>query len=168
MGTNKEMYFRILGAIPGKKYFVVAGAQYNQNFYNGLYESKPLSFKRASWSVFTYQTLKITPTTQLTLNGFARFNGQLQFYELSSFGALNLSLNQQFLNKKLMVSISATDILFTNNNRFSLSEGTVNAAGYREADTRRVGVNIRYNFGFRKKEESNLFNIESPDKPNNP
>jgi iron complex outermembrane receptor protein len=168
LGTNKETYFRILGAIPGKKYFVVAGAQYNHNFYNGLYESQPLSFKRGSWSVFTYQTLKITHTTQFTLNGFVRFNGQLQFYELSSFGTLNLSLNQQFMNKKLIISLSATDILFTNHNKFSLQQGTIHATGYREADTRRLGFNVRYNFGFRKKEESNIFNVESPDKPTNP
>lgn len=166
LGTNKETYFRILGAIPGKKYFVVAGAQYNHNFYEGLYEHKPLSFQRGSWSVFTYQTLKLNPNTQLTLNGFARFNGQLQFYELSSFGSLNFSINRQFLNKKLMVSMSATDVLFTNNNRFNIRQGTVNASGYRESDTRRLGVNIRYNFGFRKKEENNLFNIDSPEKTN--
>jgi hypothetical protein len=167
LGTNKETYFRILGAIPpGRKYFIVAGLQYNHNFYNGLYENKPLGFKRGSFSIFTYQTLKISPTTQFTINGFARFNGQLQFYELTSFGSLNFSLNQQFLNKKLMISLNATDVLFTNNNSFSLQQGTVNASGYREADTRRFGINVRYNFGFRKKEENNMFNIESPEKGN--
>lgn len=166
LGTNKETYFRILGAIPGKKYFVVAGAQYNHNFYQGLYENKPLDFKRGSWSLFTYQTLRVSTTTQFTLNGFARFNGQLQFYELSSFGSLNFSVNQQFLKKKMMVSISANDILFTNNNHFTLTQGTVNAKGYREADTRRFGLNVRYNFGFKRKEENNIFNIESPEKTN--
>lgn len=166
LGTNKETYFRIVGAIPGRKYFAVAGAQYNHNFYQGLYENKPLSFKRGSWSVFTYQTFKVTPTTQLSLNGFARFNGQLQFYELSSFGSLNFSINKQLFNKKMMVSLSTTDILFTNNNKFNLKQGSVNARGYREADTRRFGLNIRYNFGFKKKEDTNIFNIESPEKTN--
>ena len=72
LGHNKEVYFRGLGAIPpGGKYFIVAGLQYNHNFYEGLYEGKPLSFKKGSWTIFTYQTLKLTPTTQLTLNGFA-------------------------------------------------------------------------------------------------
>ena len=167
LGNNKETYFRILGAIPpGKKFFFVVGAQYNHNFYQGLYENKPLSFKKGSWTLFTYQTLKVTPTTQLTLNGFARFNGQLQFYELSTFGALNLSLNQQFLKKKITVSVSANDIFFTNNNNFTINQGTINASGFRKADTRRFGINIRYNFGFRKREESNMFNIESPEKAN--
>ncbi|WP_207497144.1 outer membrane beta-barrel protein [Aridibaculum aurantiacum] len=165
LGTNKETYFRLIGAIPpGKRYFIVVGGQYNHNFYNGRYENSPLQFKRGSWSIFSYQTLRITPNTQFVLNGFARFNGQLQFYELSSFGALNLSINQQFLKKKLMVSLSATDVFFTNNNNFSLQQGTVNATGYRESDTRRFGLNIRYNFGLRKKEENNFLNIESPEK----
>ncbi len=167
LGNNKETYFRILGAIPpGKKFFFVVGAQYNHNFYQGLYENKPLSFKKGSWTLFTYQTLKVTPTTQLTLNGFARFNGQLQFYELSSFGSLNMSLNQQFLKKKMTISVSANDIFFTNNNNFTINQGSINASGFRKADTRRFGINIRYNFGFRKREENNMFNIESPEKTN--
>jgi hypothetical protein len=34
-------------------------------------------------------------------------------------------------------------------------------------DTRRFGLNIRYNFGIRKREDSNnMFNIESPEKAN--
>ncbi len=167
LGKNKEVYFRALGAIPpGKKYFIVAGVQYNQNFYEGLYENKPLSFKKASWSIFTYQTLKFTPTTQLQLNGFARFNGQLQFYELSDFGALNFSITQQLLKKKLTLTASLNDIFETNKNEFALKQGSVNATGFRKADTRRIGLNLRYNFGFRKKEDSNLFNLESPERNN--
>lgn len=167
LGSNKEVYFRALGAIPpGGKYFIVAGVQYNHNFYQGLYEGKPLLFKKGSWTIFTYQTLKLTPTTQLTLNGFARFKGQLQFYELSSFGALNFSVNQQLMKRKLIISASLNDIFLTNNNKFTIKQGSINASGYRKSDTRRFGLNLRYNFGFRKKEDNNLFNIESPEKAN--
>ncbi|MEP6615415.1 MAG: outer membrane beta-barrel family protein [Ginsengibacter sp.] len=167
LGKNKEIYFRALGAIPpGGKYFIVAGIQYNHNFYQGSYEGKPLAFKKGSWSIFTYQTLKLTPTTQLSLNGFARFKGQLQFYELSNFGALNLSLNQQLLKKKLVVSMSMNDVFLTNNNNFKISQGSVNATGFRKGDTRRFGFNIRYNFGLRKKEESNPLNLDSPERSN--
>ncbi len=167
LGTNREFYFRALGAIPpGKRYFFVVGAQYNHNYYNGLYESKPLSFKRGSWSVFTYQTFRIDKRSVLSLNGFIRLKGQLQFYELSNFGALNLSVNRQFLNKKLVVTLSGNDLFFTNRNDFSILQGTVNAAGFRRSDTRRIGISLRYNFGIRKKEDNNLFNTESPDKTN--
>ncbi len=168
LGSNKESYFRVLGALPpGKRYFFVMGAQYNHNFYQGVYEkNKPLSYKRGSWSVFTYQTFKITPLTQFSLNGFVRFNGQQQFYELSTFGQLNVNLAQQFMNKKLVVTLSGTDIFFTSSNDFKINQGSIKASGYRQSDTRRLGLNIRYNFGFRKKEENNLFNIDSPEKAN--
>ncbi|HEV8081116.1 MAG TPA: outer membrane beta-barrel family protein, partial [Chitinophagaceae bacterium] len=167
LGNNKEVYFRAIGAIPpGKKYFIVAGFQYNHNYYQGLYENKPLSFKKGSWTIFTYQTFKLTPTTNLSLNGFARFKGQLQFYELSSFGALNFSVNQQLMKKKMLISASINDILYTNNNDFTINQGSINATGFRKGDTRRFGLNIRYNFGFRKKEDNNLFNLESPEKNN--
>ena len=167
LGKNKEIYFRGLGAIPpGGKYFIVAGVQYNHNFYNGLYENKPLLFKKGSWTIFTYQTLKVTPTTQLQLNGFARFNGQLQFYELSSFGALNFNVTQQMMKRKLIVSASINDIFLTNRNNFTIQQGSLAASGFRRSDTRRFGLNLRYNFGFRKKEDNNLFNLESPEKTN--
>ena len=164
LGSNKETYFRILGAVPpGRKYFIVGGFQYNHNFYEGYYEGKPLSFSKGSWSVFMYQTLKICGTSQLTLNGFARFNGQQQFYELTPFGALNLSINHQFLKKKLIITLSGNDLFYTNNNNFTLNQGSVSATGFRKSDTRRFGISARYNFGLRKKED-NFLNIESPEK----
>ncbi|MEO6329177.1 MAG: outer membrane beta-barrel protein [Ginsengibacter sp.] len=167
LGSNKEIYFRALGALPpGKKYFIVAGLQYNRNFYQGLYEGKPLLFKKASWSVFTYQTLKLTSTTRLTLNGFARFNGQLQFYELGSFGSLNFSVNRQLLKRKLVISASINDIFLTNRNDFVINQGSVNANGFRRADTRRAGLNIRYNFGIRKKEIIDIPDEVSPERNN--
>ena len=42
----------------------------------------------------------------------------------------------------------------------------MHAYGIREGDTQRFGVNVRYNFGIRKKEENNMFNMESPEKSN--
>ena len=168
LGKRKEVYFRGLGAIPpGKKYFFVIGTQYNHNNYQGLYENKPLSFKKGSWSFFTYQSFKIDKRSQITLNGFMRLRGQLQFYELSPFGALNTSINRQFLKQKLTVTISVNDIFYSNKNDFTINQGSVSASGHRLADTRRFGLNVRYNFGIKKKEEKNEFlNMDSPDKVN--
>lgn len=164
LGRNREFYLRGLGGIPpGKTYFFIVGAQYNHNFYEGQYGGAPLSYKRGSWSFFTYQTLKIDKRTQLVLNGFLRLNGQLQFYELSPFGALNLSLNRQFFNKKLKLTASITDMFFTNNNEFTINQGATHATGLRKSDTRRFGLNAAYNFGIHKKEDHNFLNEESPE-----
>lgn len=162
LGTNKETYFRLLAGIPPiKRYFFVVGAQYNYNEYSGVYENRPLNFKRGSWSFFTYHSLKIDARSTLTLNGFIRTKGQLQFYELSNFGALNLSLNRKFMQNKLMVTLTANDLFFTNFYDFTLQQGTVSANGLRRNDTRRFGLTLRYNFGLRKKEERvNLFNVD--------
>lgn len=167
IGRNRETYFRGIAAIPpGGKYFFVVGTQYNLNRFEGQYEGKPLLFKRGSWTVFTYQTLKITKTTQLSLQGFVRFKGQLQFYELSTFGALNANISQQLLKRKLTLTISANDILYTNKNNFLLTQGSVTANGNRFGDTRRFGMNLRYNFGIRKKEKTNNL-MEGMDTNNN-
>jgi hypothetical protein len=168
LGNNKEWYFRALGAIPpGKAYFFVVGAQYNYNIYDGYYESKPLSFKKGTWTFFTYQTLKLGKKSQLTLNGFMRLKGQQQLYEIGPFGALNLSINRKFLKDKLTATVSLSDAFATNKIDFTINQGSVNAFGYRQNDTRRIGINLRYNFGLRKKEDNtNMFNVESPDKIN--
>ncbi len=167
LGKNKEWYFRGLGALPpGGKYFFVLGAQYNHNFYQGLYENKPLSFKKGTWTFFTYHTLKLGKLSQMTLNGFIRFEGQQQFYELTSFGALNTSINRQFLKQKLIVTLSMSDIFASNKNNFTIKQGSVDASGFRQSDTRRLGINLRYNFGIRKKEDNNILNLESPEKIN--
>lgn len=157
LGKNKETYFRALGALPpGGKYFFVAGAQYNHNFYQGSYENKPLSFKRGSWRFFTYHNLKATPTTNVFLNGFLILKGQIQFYEIGTFGQLNTGISQQLFNRKVQLNLFMQDIFYTNKNEFVLTQGTVNASGLRRNDTRRFGLFLRYNFGIRKKEEQKL------------
>lgn len=164
LGTNKEMYVRLLGAIPpGKKYFFVIVTQYNQNFYQGQYEGKPLSYKKGSWTFFTYQSLKLDQRSQISVHGFLRLKGQQQFYELSPFGSLNASINRKFLKNKLTVTLSMVDIFFTNKNNFTINQGSINAYGERRTDSRRIGLNIRYNFGIPKKEkeENKLPDIES-------
>jgi hypothetical protein len=115
---------------------------------------KPLSFKRGTWTFFTYHNLKLDKRSSITLNGFYRLKGQQQFYELSPFGALHTSLNRKFLKDKLTVTVSMNDIFYTNKNDFSIRQGSVNATGSRLGDTRRFGINLRYNFGIRKKDDS--------------
>ena len=153
LGKSRETYFRVIGVIPpGKKFFAVLGTQYNRNNYNGFYEGKPIMFNRGTWSVFTFQSFKLDGFSTMTLNGFWRFKGQQQFYELSDFGTLNATINRQFLKKKLTITASYNDFLFTNKNNFVLNQGTQNAIGYRESDTRRLGLSLRYNFGIKPKE----------------
>lgn len=165
LGKNKEWYLRGLGAIPpGGKYFLVVGAQYNHNFYQGLYESQPLSFKKGTWTLFSFQSLKLDKYSQVSLHGFVRFNGQQQFYELSSFGSLNASLNRRFFKEKFIVTLSIADMFATNKNNFTIKQGSVDAYGLRQSDTRRYGINLRYNFGIHKKEDNSntIFNAAPP------
>lgn len=164
LGTNRETYFRVLGVIPPVgRYFFLASAQYNYNDYMGTYENRPLNFQRGSWSFFTFHSYKIDKRSTATLNAFFRTRGQLQFYELSNFGALNLSVNRKFMQDKLLVTLTANDLLFTNYYQFTLQQGSVSADGLRRNDTRRFGLTVRYNFGTRKREErTNMFNVDTP------
>lgn len=166
IGTNKEFYLRGLAAIPpGGVYFAVIGGQYNFNRYEGLYEGKPLNFMGRNWLFFTYHQLKLDKRSTLSLHGFWRLAGPLQFYELSDMGAFTLSINRKFLKDKLFLSANMTDILYTNNNTFTVQQGSVKASGYRGGDTRRFGLTLRYNFGFVKKDEhADMFQVDAEGK----
>ncbi len=163
IGTNKEFYLRGFAAIPpGGKYFAVVGGQYNHNVYTGLYEGKPLNFTSESWLFYTYHQLKIDKKSTFTLNGFWRLAGPLQFYELTAMGSLNASINRRFFKDKLTLSLSTTDMFYTNNNSFIVKQGSVSASGTRATDSRRYGINLRYSFGIRKKEDSqDMFNVDA-------
>ncbi len=168
VGKNKEFYMRFAGGIPpGGKFFFYVVAEYNHNFYEGLYDNKPLSFKNGTWVMFSYVSLKLDPVTQIGINGFIRLNGLYQFYEQSNYGGMGMNISRQFLQKKLTVSLVASDVFFTSNNSFVFQQAAFTASGSRENDTRRIGLNLRYNFGARKKEEGqNPMNLESPEKAN--
>jgi len=154
LGKNRETYFRIaVGIPPTKIYFFYAGAQYNRNIYDGFYEGAPLSFDRGSWRFFTYHSLRLTRQTRLTMNGYIITKGQMNLYEINTFGQLNFGLNQTFFNRKLSLTLSARDILCTMVNEFSLQQGNISTTGKRYSDTRRFGINIIWNFGIPEKKE---------------
>ncbi|RYZ25078.1 MAG: hypothetical protein EOO10_19210, partial [Chitinophagaceae bacterium] len=104
---------------------------------------------------------KATPTTNIFLNGYLILKGQIQFYEISTFGQLNAGISQQMFNKKLTANLFLQDIFYTNNNEFVLTQGSVSATGLRRSDSRRLGLFLRYNFGFRKKEEQKLPDVDA-------
>lgn len=154
LGKNTETYFRgLIGIPPGGKYFFAAGAQYNLNEYDGFYENKPLQYTHGSWRFFTFHSLTLFKETKLTVNGFLMTNGWWNFYEMQNFGQLNIGLTQTFLNKKLTVSLNARDILKTMGTEFSFNQSSINSIGNRYSDSQRIGINIRYNFGMKKKDE---------------
>ncbi|MDN3659137.1 TonB-dependent receptor [Ferruginibacter paludis] len=168
LGKNKETYMRVIaGMPPGGKYFFYMGAQYNYNEYNGIYQNKPLNYKRGSWLFFMYQELKATKTITLNVQGFMRTKAVQNFYELDNFGGLYFSINKSMLNKKGNVILSVNDLLQTNHTNFTLNQGNVHASGSRVNDTRRLGLTFRYNLGLSKpKKEGNTFGAPVDSKDN--
>lgn len=164
LGQSRETYFRgIAGIPPGGRYFFGVGAQYNYNEYDGFYDGEPFSFNRGSWRFFTFHMLRLGPETRLTLSGFMMTRGQMNFYELNTFGMLNLGLNQTFLNKRLTVTLNARDLLRTMVTEFELNQGGIQTWGSRYADNQRFGVNIRYTFGMPSRQQDrqqNMFRFE--------
>lgn len=159
LGKNRETYMRgILGIPPGGRYFFAIGAQYNLNEYDGFYDNEPFAYSRGGWRFFTFHALKLFEETRLTMSGFIMHKGQYNFYELGTFGSLNIGLRQTFFDKKLTVMLNARDVLRTMVTEFRLTQGNFDTYGDRYTDNRRFGINIRYNFGIGKKDEKKNFN----------
>lgn len=154
LGSNEQTYFRgIAGIPPGGIYFFGVGAQYNYDVYNGTYQNQPLHYNRGSWRFFTFHQLKLAKETKLTLSGFMMTNGIWNFYELKTFGQINIGLSQNFLNRKLTITINMRDVLRTNVNKFIFNLGGIYSYGDRYTDNQRIGISLRYNFGIKTKEE---------------
>jgi iron complex outermembrane recepter protein len=162
LGKSKETYVRgMVGIPPGKRYFFALGAQYNFNHYEGFYEGTPLNYERGSWRFFTFHSLTLFKETKLTMSGFMMHKGNYGFYELKTFGALNMGLSQTFMSKKLQITLNARDILRTMVTAFELNQGSIISSGDRYTDNQRFGINIRYNFGIKTKEEKKgMFGVE--------
>ena len=145
---------RLVGGIPpGKKYFFYLGTQMNIINYNGVYNGELFRYKRASWNIFTYHSYKATPTLNISLQGFMRINGVFNFFETSTFGSLNLSANKSILKKKMNIILSVNDALRTNRFNFNVDVPKFIGSGNQLADTRRVGIALKYNFGLKPKPE---------------
>ncbi len=152
LGSSRETYFRLLAGIPpGGRYFFAIGSQYNLNEYEGFYEGEPFSYSRGSWRLFTFHSLRLFKETRLTMSGFMMLNGNYGFFELQDFGAINLGIRQNFYRNKLTVTLNARDVFRTMITKFELNQGSIPTYGDRYTDNQRVGLNIRYNFGIRTK-----------------
>lgn len=165
LGKSKETYFRAMAGIPpGGFYFFMLGTQYNLNEYDGFYDNNPLIYTRGSWRFFTFHNFRLHQNTRFTIFGFMMTKGQFYFYELGTFGQLNMALHQSFMNKRLNISLSARDVLRSMVVKFNLNQGSMNAYGDRYTDNQRFGINIRYTFGIKSKEErQNMMRFEMPE-----
>lgn len=165
LGKSTDTYFKgIIGIPPGGKYFFALGAQYNYTVYDGFYENEPWHYTNGSWRLFTFHSLNLFKETKLTVHGFVMTKGQWNFYELKTFGQLNFGLTQTLLDKKLTVTVNVRDIFKTMGTEFTFNQGSISSIGSRYADSRRFGINLRYNFGVKKKEDQKgMSGFEEPE-----
>lgn len=159
LGRFRELYGRLFGGLPpGHRYFMYAGIQCNYIEYNGFYQNEPLNYKRASYTLYTGHSLKVTPTLNFFVNAWMLANGFRGFNELGNMGQVNVSVTKTMLNKRLSVVLSGNDILKTNKSAFTIHQANLFATGTRVQDSRRFGITLRYAFGTIHEEKPSSFN----------
>ena len=82
-----------------------------------------------------YHNYRTGPNFNVSLQGFMRLRGLQNFYELGSFGALNLTLNQSVMKKKANIILTFNDIFRTNKVDFAINQPGISASGSRVNDT---------------------------------
>jgi len=164
LGKNKEYYFRLVGGKPpGGKYFFYMGFVFNYNEYRGFYQNETFNYNRAGYTLFTFHEYKATKKFTLSLQAFMRSKALQNFYELNTFGGVVVSANKSLYKKKVNLIISINDLLHTNQVTFNFDRNGQHVEGHRINDTRRLGITLRYNFGFKPKEEKEKKNnYEAP------
>jgi iron complex outermembrane recepter protein len=164
LGKNKEYYFRLVGGKPpGGKYFFYMGCVINYNEYRGYYQNEPFNYNRAGYTLFTFHEYKATKKFTLSLQAFMRSKALQNFYELNTFGGIVVTANKSLYKKKVNLIIAINDLLHTNQVTFNFDRNGQHVEGHRINDTRRLGITVRYNFGFKPKEEKEKKNnYEAP------
>lgn len=164
LGKNKEYYFRLVGGKPpGGKYFFYMGFVFNYNEYRGFYQNETFNYNRTGYTLFTFHEYKATKKFTLSLQAFMRSKALQNFYELNTFGGIVVSANKSLYKKKVNLIVSINDLLHTNQVTFNFDRNGQHVEGHRINDTRRLGITLRYNFGFKPKEEKEKKNnYEAP------
>jgi hypothetical protein len=122
-------------------------------------DDRPLKNHGYSYYGYMNHQLILPKNIKLEISGFfvaPWLHGGLITYQ--SRGALNIGLKKSFVKDKLNLSIGITDIFFTN-----VSDAITNFenqhSGYTETyDTRRLNINLTYNFGklkFQQRDQKN-------------
>jgi iron complex outermembrane receptor protein len=123
----------------------------NLSGYHTSYISKDEKFipvDRFTGNIYASNTFLIPGGFKLEVSGW--FNSPSIWggtYLVSSMGSLDLAMQKKFFNDKLSVRIFANDVLFTSFWRADLQYGELFIDGSGGWESRKVGVNLSYNFG---------------------
>jgi iron complex outermembrane receptor protein len=154
LGENDEVYFRLITGIPpGKRYFFYLGGIYNHTRYDGFFQNRPFQFRQGTFTLFTYHEYKVTKKFTASMQGFFRSKAIQNLYTLDDFGGMFISFNHALWNRKANLIISCSDVFRTNRADFRFDQNNQQVSGTRINDTRRLGITLRYNVGFKPKEE---------------
>jgi len=125
---------------------------YSYSIYSGNLEGTVIDFSTNIFNVRVQNTIKLPGNVSMDVMGF--YNNRMIWRGsvfIKPFYGVNLGLKKDFLNKKLMMTLTAADI-FRGNTDYSYSSnyGGMVVAGVRTFDNQRVGITATYKFGNQK------------------
>lgn len=122
---------------------------YSHSIFSGNLEGTVIDFSTNIFNVRVQNTIKLPGNVSMDVMGF--YNNRMIWRGsifIKPFYGVNLGLKKDFLNKKLLMTLTAADI-FRRNTDYSYDSnyGGMIVSGVRTFDNQRVGITAAYKFG---------------------
>ncbi|MCU0435896.1 MAG: TonB-dependent receptor [Bacteroidia bacterium] len=106
-----------------------------------------LSSQSFMWSFYMQHTISLPKDFKLQVSGYYQTGLLYGMFDVSPQGSFDIGVSKPFFEKKLNVSLSFNDILYTSNTRVRVNFENQNVYLINQNETRRVFLRVSYNFG---------------------
>jgi iron complex outermembrane recepter protein len=124
---------------------------FDLNAYKGNYagEQQGISYSRSSnvFSLHTTNSFVFSKNFSAELSFFYKSREVYSVLDINPSSFLNIGLKKSFLNKKLILKVNGTDLLYQNNTSGGIQFSTINEKFARKRDTRVFTFSVTYIFG---------------------
>jgi hypothetical protein len=127
---------------------VTASMNINKPFSKILFEGKPLELNKMIWMFKFSGNIEITQTTSMNFSFRYTSKGNSgNIYYRSPSNNFTLGFEQYALKKRLLISLSITDIFHGNNAKWESYSNNIRYEMYPNNDSRRLIISLEYKFG---------------------
>ena len=123
------------------------GNQFIRNAYNAEYLDE--RFQRSKWNWLAYWQVNVSLPAQfkVELGGWYMTEFLEEFFDIGAMGGVNLGVSKTLLDKRGRISLSFSDILYSQNQNVHIDYSNILVDFRQRNDTRNVRLSFSYRFG---------------------
>ncbi len=148
MNVIENVSFSLVFPIPIQKWWMAENvfvAYYNH--YTSVLFDQPLNIQNYAWYAQSTHSLSLPKDFKLEVSGYFQSRLVYGIFEIRNKGGVSLGVDKSFFKNKLSLSLSATDLFYTEINRVDITFGTQDVNLVDRNETRTIWLRARYQFG---------------------